>query len=221
MDPSILSERSLIEGGTVAPRTIDDMRTRLVDAAEEVIRERGIARATTREIARAAGCAEGTLYNHFSDKYALFVSVLTERVPAFVSLLKETAARPGHGTIRGNLERIATAAVAFFGDVIPVTATIFADPDLRERHRRALRRRGVGPQVAHGLVGEYIRGEQRLGRVGSRAKPETVGLLLLGGCYQVALLQHYLGEDDLPARPDRLVRDLVRTLVAGLEPEEG
>jgi AcrR family transcriptional regulator len=61
-------------------------REKIVEAAERVMRERGLARTTTKEIARAAGYSEGTLYKHFESKEDLFLAVLAERFPAFVVL---------------------------------------------------------------------------------------------------------------------------------------
>ncbi|MGV0026046.1 TetR/AcrR family transcriptional regulator [Phormidesmis priestleyi] len=55
-------------------------RERLLDAAERVIRTKGLAAASTREIAREAGCADGTLYNHFVDRADLFVAVFLEKL---------------------------------------------------------------------------------------------------------------------------------------------
>ena len=62
-------------------------RERIVEAAERVMRERGLARGTTKEIARAAGYSEGTLYKHFESKEDLFLAMLTERFPSFVALV--------------------------------------------------------------------------------------------------------------------------------------
>ena len=59
----------------MTPRHGEDTREALIDAALEVFLRRGFARATTREIAQTAGVAEGTIYRHFADKYALFHEV--------------------------------------------------------------------------------------------------------------------------------------------------
>ena len=59
-----------------------DTRDRILDAAAHVMRTRGFARTTTREIARAAGYSEATLYKHFQDKTDLFLAVLKERLPS-------------------------------------------------------------------------------------------------------------------------------------------
>src|SRR4051794_40616709 len=57
-------------------------RDRILDAAAELMRTRGIIRTTTKEIAKAAGFSEATLYKHFRDKEELLLRVLRERMPA-------------------------------------------------------------------------------------------------------------------------------------------
>jgi AcrR family transcriptional regulator len=71
-------------------------RAQLVDAAERVLRVKGLARATTKEIAREAGYAEGTLYLHFADKLDLVRAVHEGLLPAFVELVDAH----GSGTCR-------------------------------------------------------------------------------------------------------------------------
>ncbi len=56
-----------------------ETRERLIDAAEQLIRERGIGAVTTKAVARATGLAEATLYRHFPDKTALLLAVFGER----------------------------------------------------------------------------------------------------------------------------------------------
>src|SRR5688572_8727604 len=43
-------------------------RERILAAARAVMLKKGLVRATTKEIARAADVSEGTLYNHFASK---------------------------------------------------------------------------------------------------------------------------------------------------------
>jgi AcrR family transcriptional regulator len=51
-------------------------REQIVGAAMRVFAEKGFRRATTREVARAAGVSEGTIYNYFEDKDALLLAIL-------------------------------------------------------------------------------------------------------------------------------------------------
>ncbi len=57
----------------------DETRAKLLDAAEEVFFEKGVARASLSEIAQRAGATRGAVYWHFKDKVDVFMSML-ERV---------------------------------------------------------------------------------------------------------------------------------------------
>ncbi len=57
----------------------DETREALLDAAERVFLERGVARASLDEVARAAGCTRGAVHWHFGDKLGLFLA-LDERL---------------------------------------------------------------------------------------------------------------------------------------------
>jgi AcrR family transcriptional regulator len=63
-----------------------ERRAAIVDAALQVFGERSYGRATTAEIARAAGVSEPILYRHFASKRDLYVACLE----AMVSRLRET-----------------------------------------------------------------------------------------------------------------------------------
>ena len=54
----------------------DETRTKLLDAAEQVFFEKGVARASLNEIAQRAGATRGAVYWHFKDKVDVFSSML-------------------------------------------------------------------------------------------------------------------------------------------------
>lgn len=192
-----------------------DMRTRILEAAEQVMRTKGFARTTTKEIARAAGCSEGNLYNHFDSKEGLFLAVMTERMPGFVPLIMTLHQRAGTGSLEGNLEEVARTALAFYVQFLPMSAAILATPGLRE----GIRSRNAGPHRANEGLAAYLRREQELGRIGSNADPEAAAALLLGACQQRAVLALFLGEE-LLVDQERSARDLVTTLMRGLLPQK-
>jgi AcrR family transcriptional regulator len=70
-------------------------RQRILEASERLMRTIGLARVTTKEIARAADCSEATLYKYFTSKEELFVAVLEERLPSLGSLIAELTAAAG------------------------------------------------------------------------------------------------------------------------------
>jgi len=64
-------------------RPATDRQDQILDAAVHLFAEQGFHKTTTREIAEAAGVAEGTLYNYFASKDELLMGImarLTESV---------------------------------------------------------------------------------------------------------------------------------------------
>ncbi len=51
-------------------------KQQILDAALPIFSRKGFALTTTSEIAKAAGVAEGTIYNYFSNKRELFIAVI-------------------------------------------------------------------------------------------------------------------------------------------------
>jgi AcrR family transcriptional regulator len=195
-------------------------RERIVEAAESVMRERGLARTTTKEIARAAGYSEGTLYKHFESKEDLFLAVLAERFPSFVALVDKLPVRVGQGTLRETLEEVATNALTYYGEIVPMAASIFSEPVLLARHREGLRKRGAGPWMINEALAAYLEAEERLGRVREDADPEAAAAMILGACYQRAFFRSYLGEDVPAEGEEGFVESIVQTLMPSLSPTE-
>jgi AcrR family transcriptional regulator len=194
-------------------------RARLVDAAERVLRTKGLARATTKEIAREAGYAEGTLYLHFADKLDLVRAVHEKLLPAFIEVVQDLPGRAGTATVQGNLTELADSALRMYRDLLPLGSSLFADPELLGRFRSLLAERGGGPHRAWEPVVAYLRAEQALGRVAPDADPAAAALLLLGACQQLVFVELMTGPETLPFRhrPDPAA-ELVATLLAGLTP---
>src|SRR6266511_1741126 len=154
-------------GGEMATRSSDrPMRERIVAAAIQVIRERGVTRATTKEIARAAKVSEGSIYNHFENKPALFGAAFGAVTSGIRGAMRELAASVGKGTVEGNLERLAGAAVRFYGELLPMTASALADHQVGACLQHAFLSLLADPAAlaAVGLppdAGEYARGVVR------------------------------------------------------------
>lgn len=182
------------------------------------MRERGLARSTTKEIAREAGFSEGTLYKHFEGKEELFLAVLAERLPSFVALAKELPGRAGQGAVHETLEEVARTALAFYAEGVPISASVFSEPALLARHGEELRRRGGGPHRANEAMAAYLRAEQGLGRVREDAHPEAAAAMLLGACFQRAFLRSFLAGDVESEEEGRFARGVVETLMPALSP---
>jgi AcrR family transcriptional regulator len=178
-------------------------RDRIVSAAAGVIRDRGLARATTKEIALAAGLSEAALYKHFRDKTDIFLAVLGERGPTtLVTVLGDLPGRVGAEPVEAVLREVTLAAVDFY------------EPTLFAAHREKLRERNSGPQVPVEVLTGYLVAEQRLGRLHPDADPAAAAGMLLGAAFQRAFLGNFTGTGD----PAAFATALVGTLLTGLTP---
>ncbi|WP_328397022.1 TetR/AcrR family transcriptional regulator [Nocardia sp. NBC_00416] len=187
-------------------------RERILDAAAEILRTRGVVHATTKEIARATGVSEPTLYKHFGDKEQLLLAVLRERLPG----LSRVDLEPGRGSVEDNLTGLAHAALDFYQQSIPMLGALLADPQRMAAHRVAMDRLGGGPDKAVTVVAAYLRAEQALGRIAAGANPHAVASLLIGACFHEAFLRYYAHGPGASAADHTTARDLTRTLAAPL-----
>lgn len=168
-----------------------DTRQRILDGAARVMREQGLARTTTKEIAKAAGCSEALLYKHFADKQELFVQVLSERMPS----LGIDPSRAGHGTVGGNLRSMVSRLLAFYYETFPIAASIFSSPDLLKAHRDRMSEMGAGPHLVSLQVRAYLEAEQELGRIDVGFDTATAALMLTGAAFHEAFILVYSGEE--------------------------
>lgn len=84
-----------------------ETRNRIVDAAEEVFHEKGVAHASLEEIAARAGVTRGAIYWHFADKAELFEAMM-QRV---VLPVEDMGSRAGGGRACDSLDRLKRATV--------------------------------------------------------------------------------------------------------------
>src|SRR4029077_16828814 len=104
--------------------------------------ERGVAGCTTKEIAREAGVAEGTIYNQFHDKADLYLSVAGELMPEFFRGLDD---EPGRKPPRAVLTKVATNTITTMSELIPILCGVIGEPELRAgAHDRWAANRAAG-----------------------------------------------------------------------------
>jgi len=197
------------------PVTKAETRQLILDGAKKVVREKGLAGATTREIARAVGVADGTLYVHFADRVELFLALLRQSLPPMTGPLRELEYLAGRGTVRGNLKTVVRGALGFMQEIVPLAASLFAEPELLRAHQEELQRRNEGPHISMAAVENYIRAEQRLGRVDKRVNPKIVYVLLFGACLHRVFISHFLGHPIGPS-DEVFVKQVVAATMNGL-----
>lgn len=186
------------------------MRQDLLDAAASIIGERGIDALTIRSLTARAKCASGVLYNYFDDLdevvAELVAAMFAETVTAVQAITAEPGLRPvadvlgdiASTMLRDDNFRIASAAMSRPGVVGRVKAQ-FAGNDAPNLAALAL------------IVTEFLRAEQKLGRVSRTADVETGSWLLIWALHE-ALIAHH-GD---PSRKGIGFDRIVRTIIDGL-----
>jgi AcrR family transcriptional regulator len=89
------------------------LRTRLVDAAERTIAERGLAALKARDLAVEAGCAIGTLYNVFGHLDELVLCVGSRTVAMLDAVLGAVRSRGPYGSTEEAVADLVRLALAY------------------------------------------------------------------------------------------------------------
>ncbi|HEX6472268.1 MAG TPA: TetR/AcrR family transcriptional regulator [Streptosporangiaceae bacterium] len=200
------------------------MRDRILAAAVSVMRERGVTNTTTKEVARAAGVAEGSIYNHFANKTELIAASMSQVSSGMREAVGTLFQRAGQGSLEDNLAAYAEVAVGFFGDLLPITGPAMGDRDIVAWLRQGGPHQGEGiapgPILGHaGLIG-YFEAEQRAGRLPAAAPAPYLAALLLGACLQYAFVTLFTPPDTvaavahLPPDPAAYARQVVQVILA-------
>ena len=197
---------------------VHDTRSSILEAAEHLILQHGLGSATTKEIAKAAGCAEGSIYRYFVDKHALFMELVGTRYAGFFELVRSLPDLAGTSTVRKNLEVFATSAIDFYYGIVPMVGGALAEHDLLQEHRDYFHKQNTGPMKIIRSLSEYLRREQRQGRVAERVSVQHAAEMVLGPCFSHAFLLRFLGVGTIREPNDRFAKEIVKTALRGLEP---
>lgn len=197
-------------------------RERILDAAAGVMSRLGLSGATIEEIARAAGCSQAVLQEHFLDGADITRAVLRDRLPDLPGLVAELPGRAGTGTVAAHLAEVVNSAVPFFAVGMLVAASLYPRESLEDRHRAWLneraaearagdqagdgpgnagpdpeRRESSRPKTGNEGIAEYLRAEQRLGRVAADVDPDAATARMINACYQRAHMTRLSGANVL------------------------
>lgn len=192
------------------------LREAVIDAAFQVIRERGLARTRTSHIARAAGCAEGSIYRYFSGKSELVSEVVHSRLRRVIGVLVDLPTRAGTATVEANLLEAARAVLGSYREEVTLLGGLFADTELLAAERELLAAHDAGPHARAADLAAYLKAEQELGRVRCDADVEIAARALLASCLGESFFRAIDADVDVEDQ-DRYLRGLVDTLLGGLD----
>lgn len=188
-------------------------RDRILDTAEALFAERGLAATPVRDIAAAVGLTAAALYNHFEGKEALYAAVLERGIRPLVDVLEELGGRePGPDATGESLERV----LAHLARRPNVARLIYHEAVTGGAVLMPLARAWIQPLLARALS-EMKREPGSPWDEDEHRRVVTLWVQLLVGHFAVApLVAELLGEDPLaPAsieRHSRFLRKLARLM---------
>jgi AcrR family transcriptional regulator len=193
-----------------------DTRTRILEAAAQLLRDKGLSGTTTREIARAAGLSDAAIYSHFKSRGELFKALIPVSLVDYKGSAEAFLKRVGQGTVKGNLKFLMKLARDFFLEASPKIALILVEPELFSD----LGARPISPEKsnkAETFMADYIRAEQRMGRINEDADAAAIGMILLATAFYEGFTAGLLGTAFTAQRPSS-ADEIIDALVVGLAP---
>jgi AcrR family transcriptional regulator len=197
---------------------MNENRQNIICTTERLLRTHGLARLTTRNIARGAGVAEGLIYHHFKDKAELIHEVVEQRLYDAKNVLQSLPLQVGQRTLTENLEEVLSVVYRAHYEIVPIVCSALADHQLRVRMQEIMKERDVGPQHAIDALALYLAAEQRLGRMAEEVIPQVAAKCLWMISIQAAMDDQLMGHETNAARSRREIRQVVQTMMAGLAP---
>lgn len=164
-------------------------REEILRATHELLRERGMAKLTTREVAERAGVSEGSVFYHFEDRFGLLKAVFERSLDPMHLELTDPAADDLRATLTGTSEGIER----FLNNGLDVMMAAQSDATLRDSLHAYMLENDYGPHRGIAAVGAYLAAKQELGLIRSDVSPTVVAAMLVNDAFQRASLPKLIG----------------------------
>src|SRR5437660_6393584 len=198
--------------GKKRPYHHGNLRQALIDAALELIEERGVSALTLREVARQVGVTHAAPQRHFADRAALVAAVAEQ---GFRGLAAHVAAV--RGSARTPAQRLRALGVAYVEYALAHPAHLRAmfSPEVADKSRDP--ELAAAAQAVHGTLVEQIANGQRQGSV-APGDPDELSFAAWSMVHGCAVL---LIDGQAMGRSKRALIDaVVDRLYLGLGPRE-
>ncbi len=179
----------------------EQRRESIIRAAQEVFSRTNLQGARTRDLAKAAGVNQATLYGHFESKEALFVEAVVQPLVDAMRGMYERASTFESAQSREEFLELARSSVAnhleSMVEIFPLlTSALFSDPELGKK----LYTEHIAPIFEE-------RGRAMENAVRDDIDPQSLALHAFGMFFAVAMDRHFRGEDgDLSEAVDQIVK---------------
>jgi AcrR family transcriptional regulator len=184
----------------------------VLETTLELLRERGIGRLTTREIAARAGVSEASVFYHYGDRVGLLRAAFARGLEPLQAANQGGLPGGDHVTV---LLRLGKGIEAFLDQSLPVLTAAQSDVELRDALASYMEERDLGPHRGVAALAAYIDAEQEAGRMRADVDAEAAAMNLVASCfmrsYQRGMQGHGRGLPSPRASAETLARMLAPT----------
>ena len=164
-------------------------REEILRATLELIRERGMAKVTTRGVAERAGVSEGSVFYHFEDRFGLLRAVFEQALEP----LQLHALERGGGDLRTTVIKISEGIERFLTASLDVMMAAQSDAELRDSLHAYMLSNDYGPHRGIATVGAFVAAQQAVGVVRADVNPTVIATMIVNDAFQRAALPKLIG----------------------------
>jgi AcrR family transcriptional regulator len=192
------------------------VREAILAAARDLIGTGGLAKLTTREVARRAGVSEASVFYHFQDKASLLEHVVLDGLTPLKAPIPGLAEGGGDVALDALLMHTGTALEAFFDNIMPVVTAVQSDADLRHAFAERLVKGDLGPHRGVLMLSQYLEAMAAAGEASAGVDTRAASLMLIGSCFLRSWERQMAGPERGQTLPG--LASVVATLVQLLAP---
>jgi AcrR family transcriptional regulator len=188
-------------------------REMIIQSTIWVVREKGLAGATTRAIVQSVPCAEGTLYLYFRNRSELILAAIEQVASSWVEHLQALPQLVARGTVVENLASVSAQAAHFQAEALTLFAGIVSDPPLLKAQQETMRKADKGPHLSQRAIAQYLEAEKRVRRVHPDLDSKLTASLLVRSSFGRVFEERFSGRAS-GAEAARDIRSLITALLA-------
>jgi AcrR family transcriptional regulator len=183
-------------------------REAILDAALALLREEGVAKLTSREVAARAGVSDASVYYHFGDRAGLLKAVFARGLKPLTQLA-DMDPRTDLATV---LMSALVSMETFYDDVLVVLMAAQADSELAGALTVYAEEHDLGPHRGVARFSEFLRGQQVAGAVRADADTEAIAMMVIDVAYARSSRRLMLRPDERLPSAERVLATIQRLL---------
>lgn len=178
-----------------------ERRNQLIEVALKLFAEKGMENTTIKDIAEAAGVAQGLLYHYYRSKDDLLWAIIGKYNPVveMSQIFAAAADRPAHDVLLDAATRVYALLTERAGVVRVVVREALVRPDIQQASR-------MGQAIALGVLARYLEARIVAGELRPH-NPDVPARMFIG-----SVLALYI--TGAPAKP--FLEEMVNNLLAGI-----